>query len=216
MLTEWLERLRRKGRKKYPAAAVNSATWSSIASSSVSPVKPSKALSHANTYGKCRQSADDSNRVSSIGGLAPSTLSVTSSRDQSPELTNLWEKANETLRNDPDTEKRELAQQYAEILALELAEPEAGPMDTDPAHLKQERVADRLNARVEMLSREQLSISVGSRELDIEPLLRNVSKNVVAARDLISSAAGADPHAALACAGGLVILTVSNGDEILA
>ncbi|KAK1703408.1 hypothetical protein BDP67DRAFT_451374, partial [Colletotrichum lupini] len=58
-----------------------------------------------------------------------------------------------------------------------------------------------------MLSHEQLSISVGSRELDIEPLLRNVSKHIVAARDLISSAAGADPHAALACAGGLVILT---------
>ncbi|KAL0767046.1 hypothetical protein CaCOL14_010617 [Colletotrichum acutatum] len=147
-----------------------------------------------------------------IGGLPPSNLSVTPPRVQSPSLTNLWEKANETLRNDPDSEKRELAQKYAEILALELAEPEAGPMDTDPAHLKQERVAERLNARVELLSQEQLSISVGSRELHIEPLIRNVSKQIVAARDLISSAAGADPHAALACAGGLVILTVSIGD----
>ncbi|KAK7456717.1 hypothetical protein Landi51_01993 [Colletotrichum acutatum] len=208
MLTELLGRLKRKGRKKDSAAAVHSATWSSTASSNVSLIESSKALCHANSSGKFPPPANDTNRIGSIGGLPPSNLSVTPPRVQSPSLTNLWEKANETLRNDPDSEKRELAQKYAEILALELAEPEAGPMDTDPAHLKQERVAERLNARVELLSQEQLSISVGSRELHIEPLIRNVSKQIVAARDLISSAAGADPHAALACAGGLVILTL--------
>ncbi|KAI3558850.1 hypothetical protein CABS03_11384 [Colletotrichum abscissum] len=207
MLTELLGRLKRNGRKKDPAAAVHSATWSSTTSSNVSLVKSSKPLSHANPSGKLRPPANDANRVGDIGGLPPTNLSVTPSRLQRPGLTNLWERANETLRNDPDSEKRELAQSYAEILASELAGPESGPLDTDPAHLKQEIVAERLNARVEMLSHEQLSISVGSRELDIEPLLRNVSKHIVAARDLISSAAGADPHAALACAGGLVILT---------
>lgn len=211
MLTELLGRLKRKERKKDPAAAVHSATWSSTASSNVSLVKSSKVLFHANPSGKLRPLANDANRVGDVDGLSPSNLSRTSSRVQSPGLTNLWERANETLQNDPDSEKRELAQTYAEILALELAGPEAGPMDTHPARLKQEPVAERLNARVEMLSHEQLSISIGSRELDIEPLLRNVSKHIVAARDLISSAAGADPHAALACAGGLVILTVSYG-----
>ncbi|KAK1724921.1 uncharacterized protein BDZ83DRAFT_719521 [Colletotrichum acutatum] len=111
------------------------------------------------------------------------------------------------MQDDPDSEKRELAQQYAEILASELSGSESGPGAEGPSHLKHEQVAEDLNAKVEELSQERLTVSLGSRELPIEPLFNNVSKHIIAAKDLISSAAGADPHAALACAGGLVILT---------
>ncbi|KXH47426.1 hypothetical protein CSIM01_05363 [Colletotrichum simmondsii] len=94
--------------------------------------------------------------------------------------------------------------------ASELYELRDKPEAEDPGHLKHEQIAERLNEKVEELSQERLTISIGSRELAIEPMFKNVSKHIVAARDLISSAAGAEPHAALACAGGLVVLTVGS------
>ncbi|EXF80835.1 hypothetical protein CFIO01_01206 [Colletotrichum fioriniae PJ7] len=146
-------------------------------------------------------------QVDSTRDTTPTKLFSTLPEDTSSALTNLWKKATEALQNDPDSVKRDLAEHYAEILASELCEPRDGPKAKDPGHLKHEQVAERLNVKVEELSQERLTISIGSRELAIEPMFKNVSKHIVAARDLISSAAGAEPHAALACAGGLVILT---------
>lgn len=195
-------------------AVVANPGLSSIASSNASLINPSQASVHSRLLEKPTIPAGVETQVDSTRDTTPTKLSSTQPEHTSSALTNLWKKATEALQNDPDPVKRDLVKHYAEILASELCEPRDSPEAQDPGHLKHEEVAESLNVKVEELSQERLTISIGSRELAIEPMFKNVSKHIVAARDLISSAAGAEPHAALACAGGLVILTVRSSPPI--
>ncbi|KAK1624690.1 hypothetical protein BDP81DRAFT_398326 [Colletotrichum phormii] len=201
----WFERLKHKRIPK-DRVVVTDSGLTTLASSNASLVKPSPSSIHECQPEPSLLPVDIEEKIDNISDTTPPILSSISSTGTDPTLTNIWERAIKALQNDSDSEKRELAQQYTEILEVELSGPESGPIATETGHLKHERIAESLNAKVEELSQERLTISLGSRELAIEPLFNNVSKHIVAARNLISSAAGAEPHAALACAGGLVIL----------
>ncbi|KAH0433696.1 ankyrin repeat protein [Colletotrichum camelliae] len=114
-----------------------------------------------------------------------------------PALPNLWTKAAETLRNDPEQEKRDLINRYFEIVQSDLGTADATRID----------VAKHLNAKVEELNERRLKITWGSHEANVKAVFNSVAKHIIAAKDLITSAASSDPNAALACAGGLVLLT---------
>ncbi|KAJ3954744.1 hypothetical protein N0V92_008734, partial [Colletotrichum tropicale] len=69
------------------------------------------------------------------------------------------------------------------------------------------QAAKLLNAKAEELKNRKMTVGSGKHAVDIEPHFNNVAKHIITAKDLINSAAGADPHASVACAGVVVILT---------
>ncbi|KAJ0352479.1 hypothetical protein COL26b_009191 [Colletotrichum chrysophilum] len=52
-----------------------------------------------------------------------------------------------------------------------------------------------------------MTVGSGKHAVEVEPHFNNVAKHIITAKDLINSAARADPHASVACAGVIVILT---------
>ncbi|KAK2767158.1 ankyrin repeat protein [Colletotrichum kahawae] len=115
-----------------------------------------------------------------------------------PALPNLWTKAAETLRNDPEQEKRDLINRYFEIVQSDLGTADATRID----------VAKHLNAKVEELNERRPKITWGSHEADVKAVFTSAAQHINAAKNLITTAASSDPHAALACAGGLMLLTL--------
>lgn len=126
---------------------------------------------------------------------------TSSTPDADAELPNLWTRASESLKNDSSQEKRDLIARYFEIMKSELGTDDATRID----------VASHLNQKGDELNRRSLMISWGPHQANVKAVFNNTARHIIAAKDVITSAANADPHAALACAGGLVLLTVCTG-----
>ena len=118
----------------------------------------------------------------------------------------LWDRAEEELSN--DKRKAEILKAYKEILRSQLGS-ELAARGTASRH---EQMSRLLNTKVEELERQKWKLHLGDHNIEVETLFGGVVRNILLAKDIISSAALADPHAALACAGVSVILTVSPAE----
>ena len=118
-------------------------------------------------------------------------------------LEDLWDRAEEELSNDKG--KAEILEAYQEILGSQLGS-ELAAKGTASRH---EQMSRLLNTKVEELERRKWRLHLGDHNIEVETLFSGVVRNILLAKDIISSAALADPHAALACAGVSVVLTVS-------
>jgi hypothetical protein len=115
----------------------------------------------------------------------------------------IWDRSEEELSNDKG--KAEILEAYQEILRSQLGS-ELAAKGTASRH---EQMSRLLNTKVEELERRKWRLHLGDHNIEVETLFSGVVRNILLAKDIISSAALADPHAALACAGVSVILTVS-------
>jgi N-terminal domain of NWD NACHT-NTPase len=131
------------------------------------------------------------------------SLESTPSIPTSGKPEDLWDRAEEELSNDKG--KAEILEAYQEILRSQL-DSELAAKGTASRH---EQMSRLLNAKVEELERRKWRLHLGDHNIEVETLFSGVVRNILLAKDIISSAALADPHAALACAGVSVILTVS-------
>ncbi|WYZ43728.1 hypothetical protein EsH8_VII_000164 [Colletotrichum jinshuiense] len=127
--------------------------------------------------------------------------------DSEHTMKDLWGEAWESLQGDRDSEKKAIVEAYHEILLCEHTSAESGHHSQGSVCLNQERVAETLGRKVKELDSNRATVSFGSHELDVEALFDKTTKNIMAAKDLITAAASVDPHASLVCAGGLVLLT---------
>jgi hypothetical protein len=59
-----------------------------------------------------------------------------------------------------------------------------------------------------MIEENQKVITVGGKQVPVETALTTIVNNVSVVKDLISTVALAEPHAALACAGLVLVTTV--------
>ena len=131
-----------------------------------------------------------------------STLSIpTNSKPK-----DLWDRAEEKLSN--DKRKAEILKAYLEILRSQLGS-ELAARGTASRH---EQMSRLLNTKIEELERWKWRLHLGDHNIEVKTLFSGVVRNILFAKDIISSAALADPHAALACAGVSVILTVSPAE----
>ena len=118
----------------------------------------------------------------------------------------LWDRAEEELSN--DKRKAKILEAYKEILGSQLGS-ELAARGTAGRH---EQMSRLLNTKVEELEGQKWELHLGDHNIEVETLFSGVVRNILLAKDIISSAALADPHVALACAGVSIILTVSPAE----
>ena len=118
----------------------------------------------------------------------------------------LWDRAEEELSN--DKRKAEIIEAYQEILGSQLGSELAARGTAS----RNEQMSQLLNTKVEELEKRKWRLHLGDHNVEVGTLFSGVVSNILLAKDIISSAASADPHAALACAGVSVILTVSPAE----
>jgi len=188
------ERLRKLfAKKRKPASNLPSET----PSQSTSPLSPSPA---ADNLPKTLASAVP--RPINPDPSPKSTLSIpTNSKHK-----DLWDRAEEELSNDKG--KAKILKAYLEILKSQLGS-ELAPRGTAS---RDEQMSQLLDTKVEELERLKWRLHLGDHDVEVGILFSGVVSNILLAKDIISSAASADPHAALACAGVSVILTVSPAE----
>jgi hypothetical protein len=73
---------------------------------------------------------------------------------------------------------------------------------------RQKQLSDLVTSRVRMIEESRKVITVGGKQVPIETALTTIVNNVSVVKDLVSTVALAEPHAALACAGLVMITTV--------
>ncbi|OCK88373.1 uncharacterized protein K441DRAFT_589048, partial [Cenococcum geophilum 1.58] len=113
----------------------------------------------------------------------------------------LWDRAEEELSNDKG--KAGILEAYKEILRSQLGS-ELAAKGTASRH---EQMSRLLNTKVEELERRKWRLHLRDHNIEVETLFSGVVRNILLAKNIISAAL-ADPHAALACAGVSVILTL--------
>lgn len=119
------------------------------------------------------------------------------------EPTDLWERAEQILSNDQG--KKEILQVYLEILESELGSGLKARGTVD----RQEQLCELLDAKTRELEKNKWMLQFGEYNVDFRTLLTGAFKSVLLVKDIVHSAASANPPAAIACAGVTVILTVS-------
>jgi hypothetical protein len=73
---------------------------------------------------------------------------------------------------------------------------------------RQKQLSDLTARRVRIIEENRKVITVGGKQVPVETTLTTIVNNVSVAKDLISTVALAEPHAALACAGLVLATTV--------
>ncbi|KAF4476165.1 Vegetative incompatibility protein HET-E-1 [Colletotrichum fructicola Nara gc5] len=141
--------------------------------------------------------------------LEPRTIhsATKPNEDRERALPDLWAKAADVLKSDPDPEKRSLIEQYSATLKEEIGPSKMDDCATPFLGLQPGQAAKLLNAKAEELKNRKMTVGSGKHAVEVEPHFNNVAKHIITAKDLINSAARADPHASVACAGVIVILT---------
>ena len=72
----------------------------------------------------------------------------------------------------------------------------------------QAQVSELLDAKAKELEEKNWKVHFGDHTVEVRDLLTRTFKSILAAKDIINSAASASPPAAIACAGATVILSV--------
>lgn len=74
---------------------------------------------------------------------------------------------------------------------------------------REEQLQQLVNRKLEDMQVSRLKITVGGKEVVVQELVGKIASAIISAKSFISSAVSAEPHAALAWAGVLVVLPVS-------
>jgi hypothetical protein len=121
------------------------------------------------------------------------------------ELKNLWDEAYDLLRK----KNAKLIDAYEkDLLASQDTEKQDAPTQTSSDRQAQiQKLAER---KLQDIQNAQLKLTLGGREVVVKEQIRKVVNMIISAKDLIGLAVSADPHAALAWAGVLVVLPVST------
>lgn len=117
----------------------------------------------------------------------------------------LWDRAEEGLSNGKDKRKAKILHAYLEILKSQLG----SELTERGTAARQEQMCQLLDTKVEELEKQKLRLHLVGHDVEVGTLFSGIVSNILLAKDIISPAASADPHAALACAGVSVILSVS-------
>jgi len=129
------------------------------------------------------------------------------SADDKPE--DLWDRAYTALRKREDLKK--LIDTYEKVL-LENLQGEGTSTNTFAslkASDREERMSALVQKKVDDMELAQSKLGLGNKEIKLRPQVDRVVKVVIYAKDFVTSAVSADPHAALAWAGVCVFLPVS-------
>jgi N-terminal domain of NWD NACHT-NTPase len=136
---------------------------------------------------------------------APDSTPITPTNS---ELNDLWDRAEEGLSNGKDKRKAKILHAYLEILKSQLG----SELTERGTAARQEQMCQLLDTKVEELEKQKWRLHLVGHDIEVGTLFSGVVSNILLAKDIISPAANADPHAALACAGVSVILSVSPAE----
>ena len=129
------------------------------------------------------------------------TSLITNDETSIPQPKGLWDRAERELRRDPA--KRKIHDAYLRILE----ENYGSKLGTNVEREAQLRLL--LDSKCREIQEKKLRIRLGSeRSVELRNLLVDVSKKILAVRDLVVGAASASPPAAIALAGGMALLLV--------
>ncbi|CAG8253715.1 unnamed protein product [Penicillium nalgiovense] len=93
---------------------------------------------------------------------------------------------------------------YLSILESELGFEIAGMTSSD----RQKQLSNFTVNRIQALDEKKWRVRLRENHVPVESILTGIANNVLAVKDIVSTAAAADPHVALACAGVTVILSL--------
>jgi hypothetical protein len=123
-------------------------------------------------------------------------------RESTPQPSDLWVKAEQTLRHNSEVDK--ILTASAEILESNYG-LKLQPRDTS----HHEQLCDFLEAKAIQVEEKKWVIHLGNHSITVRDQLTKVFKNVLAIKDIISTAASSSPPASLACAGITACFAVS-------
>jgi hypothetical protein len=115
-------------------------------------------------------------------------------REPTPQPSDLWVRAEQTLRHNSEVDK--ILTASAEILESNYG-LKLQPRDTS----HHEQLCDFLEAKAIQVEEKKWVIHLGNHSITVRDQLTKVFKNVLAIKDIISTAASSSPPASLACAG---------------
>ncbi|OQE42284.1 hypothetical protein PENCOP_c004G05716 [Penicillium coprophilum] len=116
----------------------------------------------------------------------------------------LWDRAEKALRESSNDETRKVMETYLSILESELGFAMAGMASSD----RQKQLFDFTIRRIQTLDDNKWTIRLRENQISVESFFTGIVNNVLAVKDIVSTAASADPHISLACAGVTVILSL--------
>jgi hypothetical protein len=120
------------------------------------------------------------------------------------EPSDLWDRAEKALRDSPDGQTRKFMETYLSILESELGFAIAGMASSD----RQKQLSNFTVNKIQALDEKKWTVRLRDNHVSVESIFTGIVNNVLAVKDIVSTAAVADPHVALACAGVTVILSV--------
>ena len=149
----------------------------------------------------------DNSRTPNIGPTdTPHVDEVVLTPTSEDEPSDLWDRAEKALRNSPDGQTRKIMETYLSILESELGFEIAGMASSD----RQKQLSNFTVNRIQALDEKKWRVRLRENHVSVESILTGIANNVLAVKDIVSTAAAADPHVALACAGVTVILSVGS------
>lgn len=145
-------------------------------------------------------------------GLQPKTAEIgpplaQTTHPQSFQLGGLWSEAYEQLRAEDEQlivayEKDLLTQGMAQPGGQETTDEFNNSHELELKHLVERRLAD--------IQEKRLRVTFGGRDVVVNAQVRRVIQGILSFKDAIASAVNAEPHAALAWAGILILFNVSK------
>ncbi|KAJ5756958.1 uncharacterized protein N7511_007140 [Penicillium nucicola] len=117
--------------------------------------------------------------------------------------TDFWDRAEQTLRDSSDSQTRKVMETYLAILESEL-----GATIAVVASDRQKQLSEFTRNRINDLDDKKWKIQFRKNHVSVESIFAGIVKNILAVKEIVSTAASADPHAALACAGVTLILSL--------
>ena len=126
----------------------------------------------------------------------------------------LWDRAYESLREDKDS--RKLMDVYEKILLSDLNDDHSFPAIAEGTGTsKRERDMSALvEKKVKAVEDARWKFQLGERTVEMKPQIDRIVKAILFAKDFVSSAVSAEPHAALAWAGVCMLLPLLLNPEI--
>lgn len=133
--------------------------------------------------------------------------SITSQNEPS----DLWDRAEKALRESSNSQTRKIMETYLSILEAELGSSIVGISSSD----RRKQLSRFTVRRIQFLDEKKWTVRIRENHVSVESIFTGIANNILAVKDIVSTAASADPHVALACAGVTVILSVGSISSLL-
>ena len=115
----------------------------------------------------------------------------------------LWDQAHKRLREDKTYQK--LMETYEKILVSELNDGKTISSDVDMVN-REIQMSGLVKKKVKLMEESRWSFRLGHQTVEAKAQVDRIVKGILWAKDFVTSAVSAEPHAALAWAGVCVIL----------